>query len=152
MQWVNEQCPGKILETKSKSSTQSRHYKSKELYISTCISMFLIKISILKLKKQTKSKIGMINVKNRVPQLIFRCFQQRYQHVKIPIPQLSNSQEIILARNIRAKTYLRTTGDTPIEDLYCVTLPNMVPPKGPIIIHHILLVNEEITLLWKTKL
>ena len=98
---------------------------------------------ILKLKKQTKIKIDMIKVKNYVPQLVFRCFQHRSKFLS---PNYQIPKKIILAHSIRAKkTYLRTTGDTPIEYLYCVTLPNMVPPKGPIIIHHILLVNEEIT-------
>lgn len=84
--------------------------------------------------------------------LYFGAFNKDINMSKFKSPNYPIPKKLILHINIRAKTYLRTTGDTPIEDLYCVTLPNMVPPKGPIIIHHILLVNEEITLLWETKL
>ena len=59
-------------------------------------------MSILKLKKQTKTKIDMINIKNYVPQLVFRCFQHKS---KFLFPNYEISKKIILAHSIRAKNH-----------------------------------------------
>ncbi|KAL5972626.1 hypothetical protein ACLOJK_039431 [Asimina triloba] len=50
------------------------------------------------------------------------------------------------------KQNLKSTSHTPIEYLYGIPLPNFVPTEGPIVVHHILLVDEEIPFLRQVEM
>ncbi|KAJ6925587.1 hypothetical protein NC651_010093 [Populus alba x Populus x berolinensis] len=47
---------------------------------------------------------------------------------------------------------LRSTGYSSIEDINCIAMLNLVPPKRSIIVHNILFMYEKIPFLWKKKL